>query len=299
MLVIKIFLQSKRLLGSLNPFLCLVTLLTLLLVGCAGQSGNIGVAPIDEREQPPSQSLRIHLVTGGDTLYSIAFRYERDFRELATINDLDSNYVIHPGQRIYLTAEAARDAGIVASGQEVSSVSTARPVVPQDQGRAVSVLTPAPTLTSAPSVAAAPNQAQTSASAPLVLPALAPVVASDWVWPQIGPIVRSFGSGDPVSKGIQISADEGSSVVAAIDGVVVYAGAGLRGYGNLLIVKHDEEHLSAYAYNRELLAQEGDIVRAGQQIATVGADAEGNNRLYFEIRLDGTPVDPIRYLPRR
>lgn len=80
---------------------------------------------------------------------------------------------------------------------------------------------------------------------------------------------------------------------------MVYAGAGLRGYGNLLIVKHDEQYLSAYAYNQELLAQEDDIVRAGQQIATVGTDAEGNNRLYFEIRVDGTPVDPIRYLPRR
>ena len=273
------------LLQHVKVLLCFVVL---LLVGCTGPS--TGVAPIDERPQPPSQSLRVHLVNGGDTLYSIAFRYERDFRELAQINGLSNDYLIHPGQPIYLTAEAARSAGIQSASNTTRSALPQREPVPQNR-------TPESQTPQTTSVAVSVDQAPPVS--PQILPALEPVDANDWVWPQSGPIVRSFGSGDPASKGIQISADEGSPVLAAIEGLVVYAGAGLRGYGNLLIVKHDEEHLSAYAYNQELLAQEGDMVRAGQQIATVGTDAEGNNRLYFEIRRDGTPVDPIRYLPRR
>jgi|MEHZ01.5.fsa_nt_MEHZ011474868.1_2 lipoprotein NlpD len=266
-----------------NAKLLAVSILAVVLAACTGTSG-VGSAPIDERPQPPSQALRLHLVTSGETLYSIAFRYERDFRQLASINCLGADYTIHLGQRIYLTEAAARDAGIAANNTSVSVVATTRPTRP------AAVRPTAPTVTSAPSTP--------SASQP-VPPTLTPVTDNNWVWPQTGPIVRSFGSGDPVSKGIQISAPEGSDVLSAIDGVVVYSGSGLRGYGNLLIIKHDDAHLSAYAYNQELLAQEGDLVRSGQKIATVGSDAEGNNRLYFEIRLDGTPVDPIRYLPER
>jgi lipoprotein NlpD len=256
----------------------------LLVAGCAGSAGS---APIVEREQPPSQDLWLHYVTTGETLYSIAFRYEKDFRDLAAFNGLDSSYTIHLGQRLYLTQDAALRAGISQS----SGTTISRSATP-----AGTVISSTATVVSRPSVTTTRSNTPAAAPAP---PALAPVAADKWVWPTTGSIVRSFGSGDPVSKGIQISASEGTDVVSAIDGVVVYSGAGLRGYGNLLIVKHDDSHLSAYAYNRELLAQEGDQVRAGQKIATVGTDAEGNNRLYFEIRLDGTPVDPIRYLPRR
>lgn len=253
----------------------------LLVVSCTGSTGS---APIVEREQPPSDELWLHLVTSGETLYSIAFRYEKDFRQLASINGLDSNYTIHHGQRIYLTEDAARRANISQTSTRAGTTISSRTTL---------VVAPPATSPTASSTPAGPSRT----AAPM--PALSPVDDGSWVWPTSGSIVRSFGSGDPVSKGIQIAASEGSDVLSAIDGVVVYSGAGLRGYGNLLIVKHDDSHLSAYAHNRELLAEEGDQVRTGQKIATVGADAEGNNRLYFEIRLDGTPVDPIRYLPRR
>lgn len=267
----------------------------LLLSGCSGSTGS---APIAERAQPPTQELRLHLVTSGETLYSIAFRYEKDFRELARINGMGSNYSINRGQRIYLTQDAAQRAGISIGSGASSAVRTATVI---SSSAPVVVNTPSTSTprTTAPAVVSTPAAPRTPAASPPLSPALTPVTPDKWVWPAPGSIARSFGSGDPVSKGIQISAPVGTDVVAAIDGVVVYSGAGLRGYGNLLIVKHDDAHLSAYAYNRELLAQEGDQVRAGQKIATVGTDAEGNNRLYFEIRLDGTPVDPIRYLPRR
>lgn len=254
----------------------------LMLAACTGSTGS---APIDSREAPPGRELWLHYVTTGETLYSIAFRYEKDFRELARINNLDSSYTIHRGQKLYLTTDAARRAGVTPSqGGNSPPATIARPT------------TTTPVVVSTPSGTSAPASRPAT---PALSPALTPVTPDKWVWPYQGPIVRSFGSGDPASKGIQIAAEEGSDVVAAIDGTVVYAGAGLRGYGNLLIIKHDESHLSAYAYNRELIAREGDQVRAGQKIATVGTDNEGNNRLYFEIRLDGVPVDPIRYLPRR
>ena len=266
----------------------------LVLSACSGPTGS---APISERDQPPTQELRLHLVTSGETLYSIAFRYEKDFRELARINGLDSSYTISRGQRIYLTQDAAQRAGVSFSsstGTRAGTVISSTATVVTSTRSSGTTRTSVPATVSAPTASRAP-----STPSPALSPALTPVTPDKWVWPTPGSVVRSFGSGDPVSKGIQISAPEGTDVLAAIDGVVVYSGAGLRGYGNLLIVKHDDAHLSAYAYNRELLAQEGDQVRAGQKIATVGTDAEGNNRLYFEIRLDGTPVDPIRYLPRR
>lgn len=278
--------------------LCSLATLAVMLAGIlvlSGCSGSTGSAPISERDQPPTQELRLHLVTSGETLYSIAFRYEKDFRELARINNLGSNYSISRGQRIYLTQDAAQRAGVSSSSstQAGTVISSPSPVV-------VNIPTTGTTRTTAPATVSTPSVSRAPAApSPALSPALTPVTPDKWVWPAPGSIARSFGSGDPVSKGIQISAPAGTDVVAAIDGVVVYSGAGLRGYGNLLIVKHDDSHLSAYAYNRELLAEEGDQVRAGQKIASVGTDAEGNNRLYFEIRLDGTPVDPIRYLPRR
>ena len=125
------------------------------------------------------------------------------------------------------------------------------------------------------------------------------MASTGWNWPHPGRLVTSFGRGQPVSRGIVLGGDLGSPVLAAGSGQVVYAGAGLRGYGNLIIIKHDESHLSAYGYNRDSLVREGESVSSGQRIATVGNDAEGNPRLYFEIRRDGTPVDPMRYLPAR
>lgn len=264
--------------------------LVAMLCACAGSSG---VAPIDDRPPPPSQELRLHLVSAGETLYSIAFRYERDFRELARFNNL-VNYQIYPGQRLYLTEDAARRAGVTlgpAPIQQATPSSTAAQT--PTTAAAPSSPPPRPVSSSQTPVGTSPASVQSpTASMP-------PMAGDSWVWPTQGSIAQAFGRGNPASKGIQVVAAEGQSVAAAGDGLVVYAGAGLRGYGNLVIVKHDEVHLSAYGHNRELLVGEGDRVHAGQQIATVGTDPQGNHRLYFEIRRDGTPVDPIRYLPRR
>jgi lipoprotein NlpD len=149
------------------------------------------------------------------------------------------------------------------------------------------------------STASVPSSSTSTSTTPTPsVPSGVPDNVSDWIWPIEGSVVMAFGSSDLV-RGITLDTKNAVDVKAAADGVVVYAGSGVRGYGNFLILKHSDLYLSAYAYNSELLTEEGDRVLQGQRIARSGKDIEGQPRLYFEIRRDGKPVDPIRYLPRR
>ncbi len=250
----------------LNTPLALLLLLAALLAGCAGSEM---AAPVEDRQQPPSRSLRLHFVDREETLYSIAFRYESSVAELARINGLRSPYIIYPGQRLFLTSEAA-------GAQPVPAAATS---------------TPAPFPSSQPTRPVAESNRVASVELPSRV--------GDWAWPLSGRVSRAFGSGMPAAKGLSIAADTGSEVQSAAAGVVVYSGNGLRGYGNLVIVKHSETLLTAYAHNSELLVGEGDQVHLGQTIARVGRNPDGNAELYFELRLDGKPVDPVRYLPTR
>ena len=118
-----------------------------------------------------------------------------------------------------------------------------------------------------------------------------------WQWPVKGAVARHYDT-NRVFKGLNIQSDKGRKVGSAAPGVVVYAGRGLRGYGLLLIIKHSETYLSAYAHNRKMFVQEGQKVAAGQKISEVGGDPENSGRLYFEIRKNGKPIDPTRLLPR-
>ncbi len=261
----------------------------ILLASCAAPRGP---ATVGELAQPPSRELRLHIVSPQETLYSIAFRYEKDMRELARINGIAPPYLIYPGQRIYLLAEAAPAPRSVAAS---TGSSPAQPA-PRQQ--------PAPSPSQGGAAASGSAPADTAPTRTLeqsqrVASAVLPTQVSNWAWPNQGRVVQAFGRGDPPSRGISIGGTAGDPVSAAAAGVVVYSGAGLRGYGNLLIVKHSELFLSAYAHNSELLVREGDSVRQGQVIARMGTNPEGRAALYFEIREDGNPVDPIRFLPRR
>jgi lipoprotein NlpD len=120
-----------------------------------------------------------------------------------------------------------------------------------------------------------------------------------WVWPTDGPLLRPFFPDNAGKKGIDIGGGLGQSVRAASEGKVVYSGSGLIGYGKLIIIKHNKTYLSAYAHNRRLLVKEGDYVRIGQRIAELGNTATEKPMLHFEIRRNGEPVDPLRYLPAR
>jgi lipoprotein NlpD len=138
-----------------------------------------------------------------------------------------------------------------------------------------------------------------------VLPVAKPVPApgnarvESWLWPTEGPVLRTFQSQSAGRKGVDIGGRAGQRVVAAADGRVVYTGSGLVGYGRLIIVKHNKNMLSAYGHNQKIMVKEGDQVRGGQAIATMGNSGTTRNQLYFEIRKDGKPVNPLLYLPKR
>ena len=225
-----------------------------------------------------------HQVVDGDTLYSIAWRYGLDYRDVAIWNGIEGQYLIHPGDRLRLVppAESLRSPETRPSAVESETDSNRIPPTPADNPSSPSV--PATTAT-----AAAKSQLQTS-----------PVIIQRnilWQWPTPGEIIKS---NTPIAqKGLDISGREGQDIHAAADGIVVYSGSGLLGYGKLIIIKHNDKLLSAYAHNQFMQVKEGDRVNAGQKISTMGKDNKGQVLLHFEIRVDGNPVDPLQYLPAR
>lgn len=215
------------------------------------------------------------VVKRGDTLYRIAVNNGISPLDLAMWNDIRAPYTIYPGQRLRLYPE---------SRTRRTATTTARPPATRPASRppARPVTTPtrpAPVRSSPEPVAATSNIA--------------------WRWPADGQLIGRYVSGDPTKQGIDIAGTGGAPVRAAGDGVVVYSGSGLVGYGELVIVKHDDEWLSAYGHNRSRLVNEGQLVKAGQQIAEMGRTGAARDMLHFEIRHNGKPVDPLRYLPAR
>ena len=239
--------------------------LCLFMTGCHTPS-----APIDHRPQPPSEKINYHLVSQGETLFSIAWRYEKDVQKLARANDIPQPYTIYRGQRLTLdTSRISRTASRSSSNSQ-------------------------------PSASSSTNKSRASSKATVPAPKPTPSLAKSWLWqwPVKGNVSKSFGSSS-LFKGVDIQSFSGAPVVAAAPGVVVYSGSGLRGYGQLIIVKHSSVFLSAYAHNRTIFVKEGQSVTGGQKISEVGGDPSNRKRLYFEIRKDGKPVDPLRYLPKR
>ncbi|MDZ7925518.1 MAG: peptidoglycan DD-metalloendopeptidase family protein [Marinagarivorans sp.] len=259
--------------------LCLFNIL--LVISLFSCSNSAHRAPVSNMNQPPSTKLHTHQVSKGDTLYSIAARYGIEYKNLCNINNIKPPYHIYPGQVIHLQGARFRqsnDINQVALGVTPSTKSGQKNYAKKSQSRVINQpLAPL----------AVKTQAVKSSS--LV-----------WSWPVKGRLISLFNSGNGLSKGIDIAAKLGESVRAAADGEVVYSGSGLRGYGKLLIIKHQYSYLSAYAHNSHLLAKEGDIVKRGQVIAQVGASGIGVNdvKLHFEIRRDGVPVNPVTILPR-
>ncbi len=221
--------------------------------------------------QPASTSTS-YRVRRGDTLYSIAWRNGLDYRRLARWNDIPHPYTIYPGQRLALRPQPGASASRRGTPATASS--------PQPRPAAS---TPAPG-------ADRPEPGQDGGSAS---------ASPSWQWPVEGPVLRGFEADGTGKRGISIGGREGQPVRAAAQGRVVYSGDGLRGYGNLVIVKHSERYLTAYGYNQELLVREGERVSGGQRIARMGLGPGRRALLHFELRRDGEPVDPRRFLPRR
>lgn len=239
-----------------------------------------------------------YTVKRGDTLYAIAFRLGMDFRELAARNGIKAPYTINVGQ-VLQTSKSKASTSNKSSKTSGSGKSTAT--------RTASSQTKASAVKSKPSSGKATKSSSTStkvarktqpskkASSSKVVEPNRPV--SRWQWPSRGKVVRTFASN--VHKGIDIAGSRGDPVTATAAGKVVYAGAGVTGYGSLIIVKHNDTYLSAYGHNEQLLVSEGSVVKVGQQIATMGSSGTNSVKLHFELRRLGKPVDPLTLLPKR
>lgn len=248
-----------------------------------------------------------HTVQRGESLSLIAFVVGMDWREIAELNSIEHPYTIYPGQVLRLSPP-------------VSAGTQPRTNTPPSQAVVAENTTPLPLPTPSPSGVAAPGRASSAAqvngtsASPASSPTLAaahppaqtpsdwsskPVRPGQWHVPSGGTLSGRFSEGSTPHKGIDFSGRAGDPVLASKGGSIVYAGSGVRGYGNLLIVKHDANFLSAYAHNSRLLVKEGDVVVAGQKIAEMGASGTDRVHLHFEVRRQGRPIDPLTVLPKR
>ncbi len=254
------------------PFL-LIVLVLFTLQGC-----NTQALYQDDIYNPPVYWGR-HVVKPGETLYGIAWRYGRDYRELGSANGIGPPWHLQAGQVLRLDLR-----GTVTSGHHTGAVDRSRK--PKATARSAS--------RSSGQVVAKPSRSPRSSAS-----GSQTVANISWRWPHPGTVIAGYSTSGKVNKGIDIAGKAGDAVRAAASGNVVYAGNGLLGYGNLIIVNHNEHYLSAYAHNRKILVQEGEDVKAGQVIAELGSSGTDRPKLHFEIRKNGNPVDPTRYLPRR
>jgi lipoprotein NlpD len=247
-------------------------LIALILSGCS----STGPAPVYEGFGPaPAGFYRIRR---GDTLYKIARRHKVGYKTLAHWNKLGPPYRIKSGS--LLRVEPPQGNGTSKVRSYVETAKTTRGAKKRSRtGSKARVKT---------SIGASKRTAVSNLDRRSGL---------RWRWPLEGRVVQGFRGGDRTRQGIRIAGRPGQKVLAAESGTVVYSGSGLRGYGNLIILKHNNSYLSAYGFNRRLLVSEGAGVKRGQSIAEVGQASGGEYLLHFEIRRSGTAVDPLRYLP--
>jgi len=292
--------------------------LAALLSGC----GTTGVqAPVVERHpssssaaasDPRDRDPAYYTVKRGDTLLRIALEHGQNYRDLVVWNDLSNPNDIKVDQVLRVLPPTGDTGGAQTSAivmPPVTEVKPAAPVVPKKSGprgekRAYSDATLAELRADGGNgdVKPAPAPAATVAAAPAAA-AAAPAASApgdekiSWMWPSEGKVIGTFDEGK--NKGVDIAGKAGQQVVAAGAGKVMYAGSGIRGYGNLVIVKHSNSLLSAYAHNRSILVKEGQNVNKGQAIAEMGDSDADRVKLHFEIRQQGKPVDPSKFLPNR
>lgn len=257
------------------------SLLICVLVACGGNSR----APIEDRYGAAKASAgeskstsSVYYVQRGDTLYSLAFRFGLDFRKMAAANSIPAPYTIYPGQKIQLSEAVVK-----------TSASAAKPSSTKTSTATVAAKTTSKTLPrSKPAVTVKTQSTSGSTNTAKV---------TGWRWPTKGKTTRAYSNS--LHKGIDISGNRGDAIEAVASGKVVYAGTGIVGFGELLIVKHNDVYLSAYGHNDQLLVKEGEQVKAGQRIATKGSSGTDTVKLHFEIRKEGKPIDPRKLLPRR
>ncbi len=266
----------------------------LLMIGTLSMLGAcISTPPPPVINKSPHRQIPVdYQVRPGDSIYSISWEYGLDHLDIAKWNGVRPPYDLQSGQSLRLRPGAVAkplsteaDSVVTAPLPATESVSKPAPVNNQPQP-APSQVAPAATVSNQPA------QTAPKASSNKPLPKTPP---GRWQWPAKGKVIARY-SRDKGVNGIRISADPGTPVVATAGGDVVYVGEGLRGYGKLIILKHSDTYLSAYAHNRRILVKEGERIGAGQQIAEMGNSGADRTMLHFEIRVNGKPQDPLKYL---
>lgn len=280
--------KSRRSRGASAAVWLCASLCVALLAACASQSTSL---PVSRREARAA----IHVVQAGETLSTIA-RYRRVAEgELAAWNGITDPNNLRVGQRLRLVPPRGYVALPAASPPRAQPSAAPPPTPTRATQPPASAPQPRTSTSRAPTPRAATPPARSSAPPPRQnAPPAAAAVPVRWSWPTEGRVVSNFGA--DIASGIAISGREGQSVRAAADGRVVYAGGGLIGYGQLIIIKHDEIFLSAYGHNSELLVTQGQDVKRGDTIALMGQGPNRQPRLHFEIRRNGTPVDPLLFV---
>lgn len=244
--------------------------------------------PVSRAAPSPIPSSAVHIVRAGETLYGISFRFGLRYQDVAAWNGIGDPYTIEIGQRLRLRPPGSMTSPPRPDNGSIASSTPRRP-------HPLSPSAPRPVNPSPGSPTAAPPATVTI---PPARPAASTVGAPSWRWPAQGQIIGRYVSGDQTQQGINIAGSAGQPILAAADGIVVYSGAGLVGYGELIIIKHSDEWLSAYAHNRRRLVLEGGRVKSGDVIAEMGKTGAIREMLHFEIRRNGKPVDPLAFLPR-
>ena len=258
--------------------------------------------PKQDYSSPLVDSSQQYTVEKSDTLFSIAYRFEVDYRKLASANNIKSPFIIFPGQILDINAaKLIEDSQVDIDITVVNLPSDFIPPVEEIIATQVEEV-PTPTLPTKPEVSINTPPQNSDSQKPVNKPTpTKPTIsdASGWFWPSNGNIVRTFSDKGDISKGIDLEGQKGESVLAAATGTIVFVGAGPLGYGQLLIVQHDNQWLSAYSNLDKIVVKEKQIVKASEVIAEIGNDRSGNSILHFEIRRLGKPVDPMLYLPKR
>lgn len=274
-----------------------------MLTACGGAHP---IVPVSDRSlsmrQPESE---MRTVLHGDTLYSIAWESGRDYHDLAAWNGLTSPYRIEVGQQLRLYPPPKVAVSTPAPTPSVVEKKTDQPpVVSRATSSKPTKKTATTRIATKPLKLPKPVSGATAKSSKTVRKGQSTshwsgaAAKAGWVWPVIGKVLKNFDE-NGAGKGLDIGGSKGQPIHAAAAGRVVYQGSGLRGYGQLIILKHNDEYLSAYAHNDRIYVKEGDTVTRGQKIAAMGDSGSDHVMLHFEIRRNGKPVDPLKYLPKR
>ena len=280
-----------------------IMIISLLLSSCIFSDNKAPAFDLSGKRTAKAVTPTYHKVVSGETLFAIAWRYGVDYKDLARINNIGNDYLIYAGQSLVLSSQSKKRVSRTASSTAKSRaqpVSSSRSSAPKATSSTRSVSRVSTSKAGKTAVSTSRSEKKSSRKKPIATSKLSSGKLR-WQWPTKGRVITNYSASNTKNKGIDLLGKKGDSVFAAATGTVVYAGSGLRAYGKLIIIKHNDTYLSAYAHNDRIRIKEGQKVKAGQHIADIGSSGSRTEsvKLHFEIRRNGQPINPLIILPKR